>query len=130
MESLEKLKQVLLYKEIAGVNGNGDVLFLKDGTKVKFYMSDNDWCALTYGDWKLLKNFEGVITNVKFKATEEYCGCTVKKLFITIYHNQNEVAQAECYSDNGNDGYYYSVLSVCATGIDGKQIDDFAILEA
>lgn len=130
MESLEKLKQVLLYKEIAGVNGNGDVLFLKDGTKVEFYMSDNDWCALAYGDWKLLENVEGVITDVKFKATEEYCGRTVNKLFITIYHNQNEIAQADCYSDDGNDGYYYSVLSVRVTNIDGKKIDDFTILEA
>lgn len=40
MESLEKLKEILLYKEIARVNG--DVLFLKDGTRVEFYMSDND----------------------------------------------------------------------------------------
>lgn len=40
MKSLEKFKQVLLYKEIAKVNG--DVLFLKDGTRVEFYMSDND----------------------------------------------------------------------------------------
>lgn len=130
MESLEQLKQVLLYKEIAEVNGNGDVLFLKDGTKVEFYMSDNDWCALAYGDWKLLENVEGVITDVKFKATEEYCGRTVNKLFITIYHNQNEIAQADCYSDDGNDGYYYSVLSVRVTNIDGKKIDDFTILEA
>ena len=130
MESLEQLKQVLLYKEIAEVNGNGDVLFLKDGTKVEFYMSDNDWCALAYGDWKLLENVEGVITDVKFKATEEYCGRTVNKLFITIYHNQNEIAQADCYSDDGNDGYYYSALSVRVTNIDGKKIDDFTILEA
>ena len=130
MESLEKLKQVLLYKEIAKVNGNGDVLFLKDGTKVEFYMSDNDWCALAYGDWKLLENVEGVITDVKFKATEEYCGRTVNKLFITIYHNQNEIAQADRYSDDGNDGYYYSALSVRVTNIDGKKIDDFTILEA
>lgn len=129
MDALEKLKHVLLYEEIAKVN-NEDTLFLKDGTKVKFYMSDNDCCALAYGGWKLLENFEGVITDVKFKATEEYCGRTVKKLFITIYHNQNEVAQAECYSDNGNDGYYFSVLSVCVINIDGKQIDDFTILEA
>lgn len=128
MESLEQLKQVLLYKEIARVNG--DVLFLKDGTKVEFYMSDNDWCALAYGDWKLLENVEGVITDVKFKATEEYCGRTVNKLFITIYHNQNEIAQADCYSDDGNDGYYYSALSVRVTNIDGKKIDDFTILEA
>lgn len=40
MESLEKLKQILLYEEIASVNE--DTLTLKDGTKVKFYMSDND----------------------------------------------------------------------------------------
>ena len=40
MESLEKLKQVLLYEEI--VKANEDSLTLKDGTKVKFYMSDND----------------------------------------------------------------------------------------
>ena len=40
MESLEKLKQVLLYGEI--VKANEDTLTLKDGTKVKFYMSDND----------------------------------------------------------------------------------------
>ena len=40
MESLEKFKQVLLYKEIA--EANEDTLTLKDGTKVKFYMSDND----------------------------------------------------------------------------------------
>nr|DAO58228.1 MAG TPA: hypothetical protein [Caudoviricetes sp.] len=40
MESLEKLKQILLYKEIARVNE--DTLTLKDGTKVKSYMSAND----------------------------------------------------------------------------------------
>lgn len=40
MDSLEKLKQTLLYKEITKVNE--DTLTLKDGTKVKFYMSDND----------------------------------------------------------------------------------------
>lgn len=40
MESLEQLKQALLYKEIAEVNE--DALTLKDGTTVKFYMSDND----------------------------------------------------------------------------------------
>lgn len=78
----------------------------------------------------MLENVEGVITDVKFKATEEYCGRTVNKLFITIYHNQNEIAQADCYSDDGNDGYYYSALSVRVTNIDGKKIDDFTILEA
>lgn len=40
MNAFEKLKETLLYKEILKVNG--DTLFLKGGTKVKFYMSDND----------------------------------------------------------------------------------------
>lgn len=84
---------------------------------------------MAYGDWKLLENFEGVITDVKFKATEEYRGYTKNRLFITIYHNQNEIAQAECYSDNGNDGYYFSVLSVEVTGIDRTQSKDFKLLE-
>lgn len=70
-----------------------------------------------------------MITDVKFKATKEYFDGTIKKIYITIFHNQNEVAQAECHADNGN-GYYYSTLSVRVTGIDGKQIDDFALLEA
>ena len=124
---LERFKKLLLYKEIASVNG--DTLTLKDGTKVEFYMSDNDWCAIDYGDWKLLENFEGVITDVKFKATKEHWDHTENKLFITIYHNQNEIAQADCYSDDGNGGYYFSVLSVRVTNIDGKQIDDFTLLE-
>lgn len=37
---LERFKKLLLYKEIAKVNG--DTLTLKDGTTVEFYMSDND----------------------------------------------------------------------------------------
>ncbi len=40
MDALEKLKQILLYKEIAKVNE--DTLTLKDGTRVEFYMSGND----------------------------------------------------------------------------------------
>jgi len=45
MDALEQLKQVLLYKEIARVNG--DTLFLKDGTQIDFYMSAKE--ALEYG---------------------------------------------------------------------------------
>ena len=130
MESLEQLKQVLLYKEIAEVNRNGDVLFLKDGTKVEFYMSDNDCWAVAYGDWKLSENFEGVITDVQFRHDKEtFYNENVNKLYITVFHNQNEIAQAECHADDGN-GYYFSVLSVRVTDIDGKKIDDFTILEA
>lgn len=39
-ERLNKLKELLLHKEIA--RANEDTLTLKDGTKVRFYMSNND----------------------------------------------------------------------------------------
>jgi len=127
MESLEKFKQVLLYEEITRVNE--DTLTLKDGTKVKFYMSDNDCWACAYGVWKLSENFEGIITDVQFRHDKEvFYDENVNKLYITVFHNQNEIAQAECHADNGN-GYYFSVLSVRVTNIDGKKIDDFTILE-
>lgn len=31
---------------------------------------------------------------------------------VTIYHNQNPIALAECEADDGNGGYYYSVGSL------------------
>lgn len=31
---------------------------------------------------------------------------------VTIYSNQNPVAQADCYADAGNGGYYFSVCSL------------------
>ena len=40
VDGLNKLKELLLYKEIA--RANEDTLTLKDGTTVRFYMSDSD----------------------------------------------------------------------------------------
>ena len=31
---------------------------------------------------------------------------------LTLYHNQNPIAIADAYADNGNGGYYYSVCSL------------------
>lgn len=52
---------------------------------------------------------------------------SLEKLKQTLLYK--EIAQAECHADDGN-GYYFSVLSVEVTNIDGKKIDDFTILEA
>jgi bacteriophage protein len=78
----------------------------------------------------LSKNFEGIITDVQFRHDKEvFCDENTNKLYITVFHNQNEIAQAECHADDRN-GYYFSVLSVRVTNVDGKKIDDFTILEA
>lgn len=39
-------------------------------------------------------------------------GTTTSKNTVTIYHNQNLIALAECDANDGNGGYYYSVGSL------------------
>ena len=118
---------MLLYKEIKEAKGN--MLELTDGTKIEFYMSDNDCCAVASGEWILSDKFEGCITNVDFSySDEDLFGGRCITLKLTIFHNQNKVAQADCYADNGNAGYYFSVLSVNVKNIDGKELDDYILL--
>ena len=127
LENIAKLKELLLYKEIESAEDN--TLILKDGTQIEFYLSDYDCCAGAYGDWILSDNFEGCITNVTHKYSEEKeCGETQACLKLTIFHNQNEIAQAKCYADDGNGGYYFSVLSVNVKSINGETVDDFELL--
>ena len=72
VDGLNKLKELLLYKEIESAEDN--TLILKDGTQIEFYLSDYDCCAGAYGDWILSDNFEGCITHisiVKKKNTDK-----------------------------------------------------------
>lgn len=39
-------------------------------------------------------------------------GTTENRNTVTIYHNQNPIALAECEANDGNGGYYYSVGSL------------------
>lgn len=39
-------------------------------------------------------------------------GTTTSTNTVTIYHNQNPIALAECEANDGNAGYYYSVASL------------------
>lgn len=129
VDGLNKLKELLLYKEIESAEDN--TLILKDGTQIEFYLSAYDCCAIACGDWILSDNFEGCITNITHKYSEEKeYGQTQVTLKLTIFHNQNEIAQAECYADNGNGGYYFSVLSVNVKSINGETLDDFELLTA
>lgn len=110
MKSIETLKQKLLYKRISSMST--DELTLEDGTTVSFECTDQDCCASAWGEWKTAE-LDAVITDVRI--TDSYQDDSdepYNTAVLTIFHNQNPVAQADLYADAGNGGYYYSVLSV------------------
>ena len=110
--SLEELKELLLYKRI--VKWGKDYLELEDGTKVTIEESESVCCAGAGGEFKDVK-LDAVITDVKIGEQvkeEDDWGTTTSKNTVTIYHNQNPIALAECEADDGNGGYYYSVGSL------------------
>lgn len=111
--SLEELKELLLYKRI--VKWDKDFLLLEDGTRVTIEMSESDCCACAGGEFKDVK-LDAIITDIKIGeqvTTEESdSGESESKNTVTIYHNQNPIALAECEADDGNGGYYYSIGSL------------------
>ena len=110
--SLEELKGMLLHKRI--VKWDKDFLLLEDGTRVTIEMSESDCCAYAGGEFKDVK-LDAVITDVKIgeqvKEGSDW-GETTSTNTVTIYHNQNPIALAECEANDGNGGYYYSVASL------------------
>ena len=110
--SLEDIKELLLYKRI--VKWDKDFLLLEDGTKVTIEMSESDCCAYAGGEFKDVK-LDAIITDIKIgeQVTERSdWGTAESKNTVTIYHNQNPIALAECEADDGNGGYYYSIGSL------------------
>lgn len=110
--SLEELKELLICKRI--VKWDRDFLLLEDGTKVTIEMSESDCCASAGGEFKDIK-LDAVITDVKIgdQVTEKNeWGTTENRNTVTIYHNQNPIALAECEANDGNGGYHYSVGSL------------------
>lgn len=109
--SAEELKELLLYKRI--VEWDKDFLLLEDGTRVTIEMSESDCCASAGGEFKDVQ-LDAVITDVQFGEPHKFDngdGTTCENT-VTIYHNQNPIALAECEADDGNGGYYYSVGSL------------------
>ena len=121
--TLEELKASLLYKRI--VEWDKEFLLLEDGTKVIIDMSENDCCASAGGEFQNVK-LDAVITDIKIgeqAREEDDWGTTTSKNTVTIYHNQNPIALAECEANNGNGGYYYSVASLVIGNIHFPVVD-------
>ena len=114
---IEELKQSLLYKTITAWDNN--YLTLSDGTKVTIECSDYDCCAYAGGVFKGVM-LDAIITDVSIGEITTYGGpynMITNNVTITVYHNQNPIALAECYADTGNCGYYYSVCSLVVNGV-------------
>lgn len=121
--SLEELKELLLYKRI--VKWDKDFLLLEDGTKVTIEMSESDCCASAGGEFQDVK-LDAVITDIEIgERTTEVTdwGETTSTNRVTIYHNQNPIALAECEANDGNGGYYYSVASLVIGNIHFPVVD-------
>lgn len=121
--TLEELKELLLYKRI--VKWDKEFLLLEDGTKVTIEMSESDCCAWAGGEFQNV-TLDAVITDVKIgeqAREEDDFGTTISTNTVTIYHNQNPIALAECEADDGNGGFYYSVGSLVIGNIHFPVVD-------
>ena len=127
----DTLTKYLVGRRIATVTDNG-TLTLDDGTVLELYESEHDCCAGASGEWEILDpdRLEAAITHVEYKSDSfEGGGTRGRTCEITILHNQNTIALGAGYADAGNDGYYFSTLSLEVT-VDGTTVYDDEIISA
>ena len=96
------------------VEWNDDYLKLDDDTIITIEMTENDCCATACGNFKDVK-LNAVITDIRFKTPilnsfDDYDE-TFTTQEVVFVHNQNKIAQADLYADNGNGDYYYSIVA-------------------
>jgi len=120
--NLEDLNNYLLYKRI--IEWDKDKLVLDDGTVITLEMSENDCCAWAGGTFSNVE-LDAAITNVEIgeKINIPDSDTTVNKVKVTLFHNQNPIAQADMTADAGNGGYYYSIGSFVVNGIHFQIVD-------
>jgi hypothetical protein len=120
-ENYDNLKDDLLYKRI--VKWDNNKLQLDDGTILSVVETEQDCCAKAFGKFTDVE-FDAVITDVSEPIVVNIPDDdTVKKAAkVVIYHNQNPIAQTECYADAGNGGYYYSICSFVVTKDDNEKL--------
>lgn len=120
----ETLKEALLYRKV--VEWDEDKLVLDNGRVVTIEMTEYDCCASAGGSFSVEDGgLDAVITNVEYGEEETANtygngGEYETTVIVTLYHNQNPIAQADLYADAGNGGYYYSVASFIVTDLDGE----------
>lgn len=135
MPDLTNVRERIEGKRVVSVSGDKSTLTLDDGTVLRLYCSDSDCCAYADGDWVIQPDaLEAIITDVQLNPDLERSGDdgdgTTNYATITILHNQNPLALADCTANDGNGGYYFSVLSL-AVSVPGVADDiDVQVLDS
>lgn len=124
-QDFEKVKDLLLFKKV--VEWTEDYIVLDDGTKVEVYCSEQDCCAYAGGTFKNVE-LDAVITDVDYTVErdsewDEDYDTRVSEAVLTLFHNQNVIAQNMVEADGGNGGYYYSVASLKIGGFELPILD-------
>ena len=96
------------------IDWSEDRLKLDDGSVITIEMTEFDCCATACGNFKDVK-LNAVITDIRFKTPilnsfDDYDE-THSTQEVVFVHNQNKIAQADLYADNGNGDYYYSIVA-------------------
>lgn len=128
MTTQETLAKYLVGRRITAAD-NG-TLTLDDGTVLELYESEQDCCAGASGEWVILDpdRLEAAITHVEYKSDSfEGGGTRGRTCEVTILHNQNPIALGAGYADAGNDGYYFSTLSLEIT-VGGTTVYDESVI--
>lgn len=118
----EDLEKLLLDRKI--VEWDKEKLVLDDGLVITIECSEQDCCASAGGQFKNVEldaMITGVIRNDKGNRVYNGDGHD-SNVEIVLFHNQNIVAQADCWANDGNGGYYYSVGSFVVKDIHYKVV--------
>lgn len=109
--NFNEFKEAILYKRIKAIKDGK--LFLEGGIVLTIEMTEWDCCATAGGSFKDAE-LDAVITDVELGEikSDTSRGETTNTVDIKIFHDQNVIANAACYADDGNGGYYGSVCSV------------------
>ncbi|MDV2621956.1 DUF7448 domain-containing protein [Pediococcus acidilactici] len=117
------LKKQLISHRV--VEWTPDKLVLENGTVLSIEESESDCCAWAGGEFENVK-LDAVITDVGDpeikQGDDEYNeGEMLGK--VTLFHNLNPVAVANCSADRGGSGYYYSVCSLAIKDVYYKVVE-------
>lgn len=127
----KKLSKILQGKRVMACSAQS--LTLEDGTVLHLYESDRDCCANASGEWVIdASRMDAMITNVVVDVIKDrkYNGDGHDSYaVIKILHNQNPIALGECHANDGNGGYYYSVLSL-RVSLDNKVLLNDKVVSA
>lgn len=129
-ELAERVTRMLEGRRIVSFERNGEIMNLENGTSVELYESEADCCASARGVWCVDEgNLDAIITKVEIDLVADRLdtggyGESESVALITVLSNQNAVVFGECEANDGNGGYYMSVLSLRVRVGDDVALDE------